>query len=314
MICGNETLLRQVNAMLSRGALPQCVLLAGPEGAGKSQLAGYLAMALQCRAPRGGQPCGQCAECRRVEGRVHPDVIAVDSDKQTIPVETVRQVRADAFVLPNQGRHKVYHFPRADALGEPAQNALLKLIEEPPEYGVFLLESRNPDLLLPTVRSRATELRLQPLSPTLLERELAARRPQASQADREAAARRSEGWLGQALALLDSGGASCPEAEAIVRALCQTGRRAALLRACIPLEKRRRDELQPVLEQLRQMLAAALACRKGAGSQQRPLAEALTARSLSLAANAAQTALEGLQANVGPAHVMGALAVQLAEI
>ena len=62
------------------------------------------------------------------------------------------------------------------------------------------------------------------------------------------------------------------------------------------------------------MLAAALACRKGAGSQQRPLAEALTARSLSLAANAAQTALERLQANVGPAHVMGALAVQLAEI
>lgn len=314
-LLGNQTLLRQVHAMLRRGTLSHCLLLTGPEGSGKSSLCRWLAAALQCRAPREGAPCGLCPECHRALEGIHPDVITVDSDRQTIPVDTVRQLHAEAWVRPNQGLRKIFCFPRADALGEAAQNALLKLIEEPPSYGVFLLESRNPDLLLPTVRSRATELRMEPLPVSALEAALAQRQPDSSPADRAAAARRCGGWLGQALQLLSSGGARCPEAEAVLQALMQAKPRAALLRACVPLEKKRRDELLPVMETLRAVLTEALAVRGGVsgGEAARTLAGRLTARALSRSVGAVQTAGERLQANVSPAHAMGALAAALAD-
>ena len=310
-LLGNENLLRQVNALLARGTLAQCLLLAGPEGSGKSLLADYLTAALECRQPVQGRPCGACSECRRVQAGIHPDVTVVDSDKQTIPVETVRRMQADAWILPNQGLRKVYRLPRADALGEAAQNALLKLVEEPPSYAVFLLESCNPALLLPTVRSRATELRMEPLPEAVLLRELAARRPELDPARRSAAARRSEGWLGQALALAEEN--SSPEAEALLRALTQANPRAALLRACVPLEKYKREQLRPVLEQLLEGLTEALACRTGAqgDAAARKLGAAMTARGLARAVDAAQEALLHLQSNVSPGHIMGALSVRL---
>ena len=314
-LLGNEALRRQVDAMLHRGTLSHCLLLTGPEGSGKTELARYLSMALECEQPRSGAPCGVCSECRRVAGSIHPDVITVDSEDVNIKVSVARDVVADAWIRPNQGRKKIYLFARADALNEAAQNALLKLIEEPPAYGVFLLESRNPDLLLPTVRSRATELRMEPLPLPLLEQALADKMPEQPAAARRAAAQHSDGWLGQALTLLAEGGGQCPEADAILQALTQSNRRAALLNACVPLEKTRREELQLILERVREALAAALVCRSGItdDADARTLANALTARQLAQAAEAVRLAEDRLHANVSAAHIMGALSVRLAD-
>ena len=114
-------------------------------------------MALQCECPQDGMACRTCAECRRIAAGIHPDLIEVAYETagkaagyNKGQVAYIRQaVCADASIKPNQGKKKIYHFLDADKLNANSQNALLKLIEEPPSYSIFLLESRNPDQLLP---------------------------------------------------------------------------------------------------------------------------------------------------------------------
>lgn len=313
VLLGNETLQRQLSGMLRRGVLSHCLVLTGPEGSGKSTLAKQIAMALECEQPRDGLACGICAECRRVESGIHPDVIAVEHTGAG-QVKYIREaVIADAAIKPNQGKKKIYHILDADKLNANSQNALLKLIEEPPAYGVFLLESRNPDQLLPTVRSRATELRLEPLPLPVLERELQTRCAELSAELRSVVLSRCGGWLGQAIALAESGGGASPEAEAILKAMTRGQRRAEVLRACVPLEKYKRDQLLPILEQLREGFGEALAVRGGAPgtAERKQLAGAVTARTLADAVSATQIAIDRLNGNVSAAHVMGALSVAL---
>lgn len=109
-------------------------------------------------------PCGLCRNCRKVFKGVHPDVITVsrltdDSGRQKreINVDQIRQVSTDACVLPNEAARKVYIIDEADTMNVPAQNAALKLLEEPPAGAMFILCVSNADRLLPTVRSRCTE-------------------------------------------------------------------------------------------------------------------------------------------------------------
>ena len=101
----------------------------------------------------------------------HPDFITVeDPEHKNVAVKIVRQIREDMFVRPNEASYKIYLFPQE--LGIEGQNALLKTLEEPPKYGVFILLTDNPDKLLPTVRSRCTELKLLPLAPEVLKKQL----------------------------------------------------------------------------------------------------------------------------------------------
>ena len=129
----------------------------------------------------------------------HPDFITIDDpEKKHVPVELIRQAKADIYVLPNEANRKIYLLPRAQDMRVEAQNALLKVLEEPPEYGVFLLITDNPEKLLPTVRSRCVELKLTGLDSRTLERALKDAFPEASAEDIQAAALRSGGFLGQA--------------------------------------------------------------------------------------------------------------------
>lgn len=112
-------------------------------------------------------PCGHCRDCRKVAQGIHPDLITVrrlEDDKgkprQEITVDQIRGMAADAIVLPNEAQRKVYLLPEAETMNLPAQNAALKLLEEPPQGVVFLLCCLNPMQLLPTVRSRCVELSL----------------------------------------------------------------------------------------------------------------------------------------------------------
>ena len=135
--------------------------------AGESlQEAGRIAAALVCTS-KDGQPCGKCRACRKAQSGIHPDIIKIGrlADdkgrlKREIGVEQVRQMRADACILPNEASRKVYIIDEADTMNAPAQNAALKLLEEPPNGAVFLLCVKNPRLLLPTVRSRCGEINL----------------------------------------------------------------------------------------------------------------------------------------------------------
>ena len=130
--------------------------------AGERGDADNLAAAMVCGGtpPR---PCGVCAHCKKSSRGIHPDieVIAPADDKTQVPIERVRAVVRAAYIVPNEADCRVFIFDGADtALRADAQNALLKLLEEPPRHVRFILRADEPDALLPTVRSRCRVLRL----------------------------------------------------------------------------------------------------------------------------------------------------------
>ena len=121
-----------------------------------------LAAAMLCRSD-GVRPCRACRDCRKVYDGVHPDVIYVapdpDAKVPTIKVDQIRSIAATAYILPSEAEKKVYVLRQADTMNLSAQNAFLKLLEEPPQSAAFILAAASPELLLPTVRSRCALLR-----------------------------------------------------------------------------------------------------------------------------------------------------------
>lgn len=138
----------------------------GPQGSGRRLLARAFAKALLCNSTNDGESCNQCASCRYFDNGVHPDYtfVAREGKDKNIKVERVRHaITADVAMKPQMARHKVYLI-MADDLNEPGQNALLKSLEEPPPYAVFILIAAGMERLLPTVRSRVVPLMLARLS------------------------------------------------------------------------------------------------------------------------------------------------------
>ncbi|MDO5544432.1 MAG: DNA polymerase III subunit delta [Eubacteriales bacterium] len=311
-LLGNERLKENLTKSLLKGHISHCYLVSGPEGSGKRTLARLLAAAILCSGR--DKPCGVCAPCRKVLDGNHPDYIIVDDpEKKTVPVELIRQARADMFIQPNESEHKIYQFPRAQDMGIPGQNALLKVLEEPPSYGVFLLLTDNPARLLPTVRSRCTELKMQALSPECLQKQLREDFPKASPEDIEAAVSRSGGFLGQARTLLAEGAEISPQTEQFVQAFA---RRDALLltQVLVPMEKWKREALSETLRQWLEILEGALMSRSGGGAVSplsRELAQRRTAAELYSGVTALKKALDYTLSNVSPAAVCGWLSWEL---
>ena len=138
-------------------------IITGPAGSGKHELARLMAAAMVCTGTD-GVPCLQCAGCHKAMGGIHPDIYTLekDPDKKEIPVERVRAMRSDVSVMPNEAAAKVYILPEAADLNASGQNALLKVLEEPPAYAHFILVTENAGRLLETIRSRCMEISLTP--------------------------------------------------------------------------------------------------------------------------------------------------------
>ena len=307
-LLGNDRLKENLTRSLNRGRGGHFYLISGPDGSGKRTLARLLAAALMCTAPN--RPCGQCAQCRKVQNDSHPDFITVDDpEKKTVPVDLIRQARADMYIQPNEGQRKIYLFPRAQDMGIPGQNALLKVLEEPPAYGVFLLLADNPQKLLTTVRSRCVELALSPLSEELLRRELLRRFPDTPDDTLRAVCSRSGGYLGQALKLLSGESSLLPETEALVHAFASKNR-LELAQVLVPMEKWKRDRLVEAMLQWKTIFAEALSCRAG-GTALSPLAKDLSSArggdDLLAAIRQLDKCIEYAQGNVSPAAICGYL-------
>ncbi len=305
-LLGNERLRENLRASLQKGRISHFYLISGPVGSGKHILARLLAAAILC----GGQerPCLGCNTCRKVLSGTHPDYITVDEpEKKTVSVELVRKASADLYIQPNEGSHKIYLLPRAQDMGIPSQNALLKVLEEPPKYGVFILLTNNPEKLLPTVRSRCVELAMTALQPQVLRTALEKRFPNAEPQSIAAAMARSGGFLGQAITLLEEGQALSPQVEEFGKAFAQRSA-YGLISVLVPMEKWKRDQLLPLLNQWRSLLEDALVCRSGLQAPN-PLAYEISAgrssQELYSAITHLQKAIEYTQGNVSPAAVCG---------
>jgi len=105
-----------------------------------------------------------CVHCGKASRHIHPDIIIVDKphDKRDIIVDQIRELKKDVLVLPNEAEKKAYIVNDADLMNIKAQNAFLQILEEPPAHVVFILRTKNPAALLPTVRSRCIEVKAQP--------------------------------------------------------------------------------------------------------------------------------------------------------
>lgn len=158
---GNEQVKETVFSLFQAGRFPQAVLIEGEAGLGKKTLARDIAAMLVCTGK--DKPCGQCAQCLKAQKRVHPDIFEYlpSGAANSFHAETVRTIRDNASIIPNEAPCKVYILADCQCMSESAQNAMLKLIEEPPDYAVFLLTVDSKAKLLPTVLSRCVTLRLE---------------------------------------------------------------------------------------------------------------------------------------------------------
>ena len=156
-IYGNDYIMSTLANMKNKDSFSHSVIFYGEKGTGKKLIAKFYAQMLMCSNDRDGFPCGQCASCRTVEEESNPDVIYPKTSGKTniYNVDTIREVRMDAYVKPNNNSgRKVYIFRDCMKLPEKSQNALLKLIEEPPDYAYFIFTSESKYNFLPTIISR----------------------------------------------------------------------------------------------------------------------------------------------------------------
>ena len=277
----NDPIARRIREAAGRGTLSHAPLFSGCGD--RIAAAQYAAAAMECQG--GGQkPCGTCHACRKVFSGIHPDVITVrDEAHKNLSVDTVRQIRADAYIRPNEGARKVYIFPDCTILTEQDQNVLLKIVEEGPPYAAFLFCAENSSVVLQTLRSRCVELKLHP----------------AVTVEKESS-----------------------EAGVELCRLLAAGKRGTVTELMVRLEKKRldRDGLAAMLDQARTLLAAALLAQYGQ-SPEGPdaalivqLGKRLTKQRIMGTIELIQTYRGACSYNVGASHVLGALAVELEEI
>ena len=309
-LLGNDRLKDNLTKSLAQGRVSHFYLISGPQGSGKRTLSRLLSAAILCKEKE--KPCLRCSACRKVMENSHPDVISVtDPEHKNVAVKIVRQAREDVYVRPNEGEYKIYIFPQE--LGIEGQNALLKILEEPPAYGVFLLLTNNPEQMLPTVRSRCTELSLQALPEELLKMALTAEFPNEAPDAVAAAIARSGGYLGQAKALLEQGDVRIPQTEQFLTAYARKDS-LELTKTLATMEKWRREQLLPVLEDWTAVLEEALAFRSGVKALH-PMAKEISAqrspRELMHAVTQLQKAIAYAQSNVAVGAICGYLAWEL---
>ena len=149
----------RLRAAAANGALSHALIFSG--SGDRAAAARYAAAAMECTGVQ--RPCLACPACRKVMQDIHPDVISVrDAEHRELSADTVRAMRADAFIRPNEGARKIYIFEDCTILTEKDQNILLKLVEEGPAYAAFFFCAENPAALLQTIRSRCAEVKLAP--------------------------------------------------------------------------------------------------------------------------------------------------------
>lgn len=168
-IVGQEQIKEHLQNVLSTGKVSHAYIINGEKSSGKEFIARVFAQALQCEN-RATEACHECRSCKQALSDNHPDIIRVTHEKpNTISVDDIRtQINNDVGIKPYSSAHKVYIVNEAEKMTVQAQNAILKTLEEPPEYAVIILLVSNLNTLLPTILSRCVVLNMKPVADALV--------------------------------------------------------------------------------------------------------------------------------------------------
>ena len=162
-VVGHKNIIQYIENAVKTDKVSHAYILNGEKGSGKRLLANLFAMSLQCQnRDEDGDACGKCQSCKQAASNNQPDIIRVTHEKpNTISIDDIReQINNDIVIKPYSSKYKVYIIDEAEKMTVQAQNALLKTIEEPPEYAVILFLTNTLDVLLQTVRSRCIIMNL----------------------------------------------------------------------------------------------------------------------------------------------------------
>lgn len=172
-IVGQEQLKEHLQNAIAMNKVSHAYIINGERNAGKEFIARVFAMALQCEKKE-AEPCGECHSCKQALSNNQPDIIYISHEKpNTIGVEDIRaQINNDIVIKPYSSPRKIYIVNEGEKMTPQAQNALLKTLEEPPEYAVIVILTTNVEALLPTVLSRCVVLNMKPVSDALVKKYL----------------------------------------------------------------------------------------------------------------------------------------------
>src|SRR5207248_2964397 len=213
-LVGQEPVIRTLRNALNSGKLAHAYLFTGPRGTGKTRTARLLAKTINCSAPVNGEPCNVCEQCREITAGNSFNVIEIDAASNR-GIDSVRDLREKVMVPPSTGKYKVYVLDEAHMLTTEAFNALLKTLEEPPDYAIFVMATTDVHKMLPTVLSRCQQFNFKRITT----RQIVARlhfvaEQEQVKLERPAAdliARAAAGGMRDALSLLDQAIAYCGE-------------------------------------------------------------------------------------------------------
>lgn len=168
-IVGHEQIKEHLQTAIRDKKPFHAYIFQGDVGVGKETMAKTFAAALQCQGD-GEKPCMVCVSCKQAESGNQPDIIWVTRERASLGADEIREKLCNTMdIKPFSSPYKIYIVPEAEKMTEVAQNALLKTIEEPPEYGVVILLTSNISQLLPTIQSRCLTLEFRPLSMSTVE-------------------------------------------------------------------------------------------------------------------------------------------------
>ncbi|MBR2176522.1 MAG: hypothetical protein IJ861_06225 [Clostridia bacterium] len=202
----NEDIKNELSEAMSSGTLPHAIIIDGAKGTGKRTLATIIAQYGVCLADN-GRPCGVCSGCLKAIHGSHPDIFIADGNHSgELAVNVIRQIRSDAYIKPNEAPAKVFMLLNCDKMLAPAQNAFLKVLEEPPANVMFVMTVTSANMLLETVRSRSRIYSLFPADPKQAAEFAAQKFPDKPYEELLRAAGLCGGNIGQTIQLIESGG------------------------------------------------------------------------------------------------------------
>lgn len=205
-ILGNENIIKNLKNAIKNNTVSHSYIFDGAEKTGKETIAKTFAKLLQCEENgEKKEPCGRCSSCLSFDNGNNPDVIYIKGDKKKLGIEEIREkVIKNTETKPFKHKYKIFIIKNAHTMTIQAQNAILKTIEEPPKFAIFLLLSNNYSLFLPTILSRCILFKIKPLKPNLIEKYLNETNEEIDKINIPIYVAYSEGSIGKAMKMATS--------------------------------------------------------------------------------------------------------------